>query len=110
MAGAGPCGRRRPGHPGRGPACRAAAAGPGGEQPELFVDQRQGLRHHRGPTPKWWWVCFAVAVFVASFTVAGLTYLVAVGVGRLGPSQPDQLGLGHRQLRVLDRHRATPAR
>ena len=30
-----------------------------------------------GKTPTWWWVCFIVACFVASFTVAGLTYLVA---------------------------------
>ena len=40
------------------------------------------------PTPKWWWVCFAVAVFVASFTVAGLTYLVATGVGVWGHRSP----------------------
>ncbi len=37
-----------------------------------------------GKTPAWWWWCFIVACFVASFTVAGLTYLVATGVGVTG--------------------------
>jgi molybdopterin-containing oxidoreductase family membrane subunit len=40
------------------------------------------------PTPRWWWAAFAVAVFVASFAVAGLTYLVAVGVGVWGHHNP----------------------
>src|SRR5688572_31007721 len=39
-------------------------------------------------TPTWWWVCFAVAVFVAMFTVGGLTYLVATGVGVWGHANP----------------------
>ena len=39
-------------------------------------------------TPRWWWVCFGVACFVASFTVAGLTYLVSTGVGVWGHRNP----------------------
>jgi Ni/Fe-hydrogenase subunit HybB-like protein len=60
------------------------------------------VRHHRdfkwitdkicglveGTTPTWWWWCFAVAVCVASFTVAGLIYLVATGVGVWGHANP----------------------
>ena len=44
------------------------------------------------PTPKWWWACFAVSVFVASFAVAGLTYLVAAGVGVWGLRSPVSWG------------------
>jgi Ni/Fe-hydrogenase subunit HybB-like protein len=44
------------------------------------------------PTPKWWWVCFAVTAFVASFTVAGLTYLVGTGVGVWGLRSPVSWG------------------
>ncbi len=56
-------------------------------------------------TPVWWWWCFAAACFVASFTVGGLTYLVADRGRRLGPQDAGQLGVAHRQLRLLDRHR-----
>ena len=35
-------------------------------------------------TPKWWWVCFAVCFFVASFTAIGLIYQVGSGVGVWG--------------------------
>lgn len=35
-------------------------------------------------TPKWWWYCFGTACFIAMFTVVGLTYLVATGVGVWG--------------------------
>ncbi|MFN5559371.1 MAG: NrfD/PsrC family molybdoenzyme membrane anchor subunit [Opitutaceae bacterium] len=41
-----------------------------------------------GKTPTWWWVCFVVACFIASFTVAGITYLVATGVGVWGHANP----------------------
>lgn len=41
-----------------------------------------------GKTPTWWWVCFVLACFVASFTVAGITYLVATGVGVWGHANP----------------------
>ncbi|PTY06609.1 hydrogenase [Opitutaceae bacterium EW11] len=41
-----------------------------------------------GRTPAWWWVAFCVALFVASFTVAGITYLVATGVGVWGHANP----------------------
>jgi len=44
-------------------------------------------------------------VFVACFTVGGLTYLVATGVGVWGHANPVKLGVGHRQLRLLDRYR-----
>lgn len=43
-------------------------------------------------TPKWWWACFLVAVFVASFTVVGLTYLVSTGVGVWGLRSPTNWG------------------
>ncbi len=39
-------------------------------------------------TPTWWWVAFGVACFVATFTVAGLVYLVATGVGVWGHANP----------------------
>jgi len=41
-----------------------------------------------GKTPMWWWVCFLLACCVASFTVAGITYLVATGVGVWGHANP----------------------
>ena len=41
-----------------------------------------------GPTPTWWWICMAIAAFVASFTVAGLIYLVGTGVGVWGHANP----------------------
>ena len=41
-----------------------------------------------GKTPAWWWWCFIVACFIASFTVAGITYLVATGVGVWGHANP----------------------
>jgi molybdopterin-containing oxidoreductase family membrane subunit len=41
-----------------------------------------------GPTPRWWWICFGIAAFVASFTVAGLIYLVGTGVGVWGHANP----------------------
>jgi len=41
-----------------------------------------------GKTPAWWWVCFVLACCVASFTVAGITYLVATGVGVWGHANP----------------------
>jgi hypothetical protein len=41
-----------------------------------------------GPTPTWWWWCFGIAGLIASFTVAGLTYLVSTGVGVWGHANP----------------------
>jgi len=41
-----------------------------------------------GKTPTWWWVCFILACCVASFTVIGITYLVATGVGVWGHANP----------------------
>ena len=41
-----------------------------------------------GNTPVWWWWCFGVAALVASFTVAGLIYLVSTGVGVWGHANP----------------------
>lgn len=41
-----------------------------------------------GKTPLWWWVCFLLSCCVASFTVAGITYLVATGVGVWGHANP----------------------
>jgi Ni/Fe-hydrogenase subunit HybB-like protein len=39
-------------------------------------------------TPVWWWWCFITACIVASFTVAGITYLVSTGVGVWGHRNP----------------------
>ena len=41
-----------------------------------------------GPTPTWWWWCFGIAILVASFTVAGITYLIGTGVGVWGHANP----------------------
>lgn len=41
-----------------------------------------------GPTPRWWWISFAVSCFVASFTVLGIVYLVSTGVGVWGHANP----------------------
>jgi len=43
-------------------------------------------------TPAWWWVCFAVAAFTASFTVFGLIWLVSTGVGVWGLANPINWG------------------
>jgi Ni/Fe-hydrogenase subunit HybB-like protein len=40
------------------------------------------------PTPLWWKILFAVALFVASFTGAGLLYLVSTGTGTWGLRSP----------------------
>jgi molybdopterin-containing oxidoreductase family membrane subunit len=39
-------------------------------------------------TPTWWWVAFGLACVLASFTVVGLVYLVATGVGVWGHANP----------------------
>jgi Ni/Fe-hydrogenase subunit HybB-like protein len=44
------------------------------------------------PTPRWWWVAFAVAAFVASFTVVGLVVLVTTGTGVWGLANPVNWG------------------
>jgi Ni/Fe-hydrogenase subunit HybB-like protein len=44
------------------------------------------------PTPRWWWVMFGVAGFVASFTVIGLIYLVSTGTGVWGLANPANWG------------------
>ncbi len=41
-----------------------------------------------GPTPRWWWISFAVSCFIASFTVLGIVYLVSTGVGVWGHANP----------------------
>lgn len=43
-------------------------------------------------TPCWWWWCFGVSAFVASFTLVGLTYLVATGIGVWGLAHPINWG------------------
>jgi molybdopterin-containing oxidoreductase family membrane subunit len=40
------------------------------------------------PTPLWWKILFAVALFVASFTGVGLLYLVSTGTGTWGLRAP----------------------
>lgn len=41
-----------------------------------------------GKTPLWWWIAFAVSGFLASYTVAGIIYLVSAGVGVWGHANP----------------------
>ncbi|MEZ5276197.1 MAG: NrfD/PsrC family molybdoenzyme membrane anchor subunit [Opitutaceae bacterium] len=43
-------------------------------------------------TPRWWWICFCVAGFIASFTVMGLAYQVSTGVGVWGLANPINWG------------------
>lgn len=43
-------------------------------------------------TPRWWWVCFGMACFLASFTLVGLVYLVSTGVGVWGLANPVNWG------------------
>ena len=43
-------------------------------------------------TPRWWWICFCVAGFIASFTVMGLVYQVSAGVGVWGLANPINWG------------------
>ncbi|BET69618.1 polysulfide reductase NrfD [Opitutales bacterium ASA1] len=43
-------------------------------------------------TPRWWWISFAVACFVASFTLVGLVYLVTTGTGVWGLANPVNWG------------------
>jgi molybdopterin-containing oxidoreductase family membrane subunit len=45
-----------------------------------------------GPTPRWWWICFGVSGFIASFTAAGLIYVVGTGVGVWGHRSPINWG------------------
>ncbi len=66
------------------------------------LPRQELIGHHRGfawitdkvcsiveaETPTWWWVAFSVACLVASFTVVGLVYLVATGVGVWGHANP----------------------
>jgi hypothetical protein len=53
------------------------------------LDHRKDLRHHRRQDPGLVvGGAFILACFVASFTVAGLTYLVATGVGVWGHANP----------------------
>ncbi len=75
-------------------------------QPQLLVDHREDLRHHRRQDS---------GLVVGLFHPRLLRRLVhgrrhhlpgCDRCGRLGPCQPGQLGVGHRQLRLLDRHRS----
>lgn len=43
-------------------------------------------------TPMWWWICFCVAGFVATFTLGGLVYLVSTGTGVWGLNNPVNWG------------------
>lgn len=43
-------------------------------------------------TPLWWWICFCVAGFIASFTGIGLAYLLFTGVGVWGLRGPVMWG------------------
>ena len=56
-------------------------------------------------TPKWWWICFSVSLFVTSFL--GARSLLSCGhrCRSVGTSRLGLLGMGHRQLRLVDRNR-----
>jgi len=41
-----------------------------------------------GPAPMWWWVCFVLSLFLASFLGVGLFWLVSTGVGVWGLRSP----------------------
>lgn len=43
-------------------------------------------------TPTWWWICFCVAGFVATFTLGGLIYMVTTGAGVWGLNNPVNWG------------------
>jgi len=45
-----------------------------------------------GPTPFWWWCCFAVTGALASFIPVGLIYLVSTGIGVWGLRPPEFWG------------------
>ncbi len=45
-----------------------------------------------GRTPIWWWISFAIAGGIASFTLMGLIYLVSTGVGVWGLANPVNWG------------------
>ncbi len=56
-------------------------------------------------TPREWYIALACTGCSRCCSAAMLTYLVATGIGVWGNNQPGRLGLGHHQLRLLDRHR-----
>jgi molybdopterin-containing oxidoreductase family membrane subunit len=40
------------------------------------------------PTPRWWWVSFAITAGIAAFGMFCLAYLISTGVGTWGVNQP----------------------
>ncbi len=56
--------------------------------------------------PRWWWVAFAVTSAIAAFGLFCLGYQISTGVGTWGFGPSGHVGLGHHQLRVLDRYRS----
>ena len=58
-----------------------------------------------GKTPVWWWVLFIPSVLALGMLLFMLAYLISTGVGVWGNMHPVMWALGHRQLRLLDRHR-----
>ena len=59
----------------------------------------------QNPAPLWWWIASVIAAGVAAFTGLGIALSHHHGRRRLGREQLGQLGVGHHQLRLLDRHR-----
>ena len=58
------------------------------------------------PAPRWWWVAFAITSTVAVFGLL-LSRLPDLDRRRhLGAESPGRLGVGHHQLRFLDRYRS----
>lgn len=43
-------------------------------------------------TPLWWWICFCVAGFAATFTIGGIIYLISTGTGVWGLNNPVNWG------------------
>jgi hypothetical protein len=56
------------------------------------------------PAPLWWLLAFCTRA-VAGIGTMLILYMIDDGRRHLGPEQPGRLGVGHHELRVLDRHR-----
>ncbi len=61
-------------------------------------------------TPLWWWIAFVPSVVMMAICFACFGYLILTGRRRLGREHAGRLGVGHHELRVLDRHRPRRAR
>ena len=56
-------------------------------------------------TPLFWLIPFLISCALLMVFLAAVSYLFAKGVRDLGHSRPGDVGLGHHQLRMVDRNR-----